>query len=125
MTDGGTQIILPTKDDISQGEGLGGIAGRLIAVALLLATAGCHPRVNAPSAEPILDPLVVNTPTAIGCVPPDLDASPDYPDTDAALKAAAGPDGRYQLLYAGRKLRVARLNELEPIVGKCPKAPSK
>ena len=89
-----------------------------------LALAGCG-HVAAPSAEPILAPLVVDKPTSVGCVPANLASPPVYPDTDAALQAA--PDGphRYQLEHAGRKLRVERLNELEPIVATCPKATAK
>lgn len=91
----------------------------LLPAALALGGCGAHPDVRP---EPVLTPLVVNTPVATGCVPPNLDAAPEYPDTDTALKAAPGAAERYQLVYAGRKVRSARLAELEPIVARCPKA---
>lgn len=71
-------------------------------------------------------PIVVEHETAVpvvgGCVPASLGAAPDYPDTDAALKAAPNGAKRYQLMAAGRPLRVARLNELETVVAGCPRA---
>lgn len=104
-------------------EGHGGIA-RLLAAPLLLALAACggHPK-SAP--EPIIQTIEVAVPVGIGCIPANLAAKPEYPDTDAALKAASGPALRYQYLYAGRKMRDARLAELEPIVAGCPKATPK
>lgn len=80
---------------------------------------------QAPPPQPILTPIEVAVPVAAGCVPANLAAAPEYPDSDDALRQAAGPDARYQLLYAGRKVRIARTNELEPIVAGCPKAAPK
>lgn len=77
---------------------------------------------------PIIKTVEVVAPIATGCVPANIAGPPDYPDTDAALRAAPGPAERYQLLYAGRKVRTARLNELEPVVtgpNACPKATPK
>ena len=53
------------------------------------------------------------------CVPRNLPVSPAYPDTDAALRAAAGAADRYQLLAAGRLLRQQRLSDLERIIERC------
>jgi hypothetical protein len=85
----------------------------------LLAACGGHPK-SAP--EPLVVVREVNIPVVGTCVPSSLGDAPDYADTDAALKSA--PDGavRYQLLFAGRGQRTARLNELEPVVKGCPKA---
>jgi hypothetical protein len=65
----------------------------------------------------------VAVPVSSPCVPASLAAPPEYPDTDAALRAAPDAASRYQLTFAGRLLRMARLNEVEPIVAACPKAP--
>lgn len=74
--------------------------------------------------EPRIVTVEVAVPVASPCVPASLGAPPEYPDTDDALRAA--PDGatRYQLVIAGRGLREARLNEVEPVVAACPKAPA-
>lgn len=53
------------------------------------------------------------------CVPKTLPGPPGYPDTDAALRAAAGAADRYQLLAAGRILRKDRLEDLERVIAGC------
>jgi hypothetical protein len=53
------------------------------------------------------------------CVPKTVGAPPRYPDTDAALKEAAGAADRYQLLAAGRLMRQKRLEELERAIAGC------
>jgi hypothetical protein len=53
------------------------------------------------------------------CVPRGLAPPPRYPDTDAALRAAGGAADRYQILAAGRLLRMQRLAELERAVEAC------
>lgn len=58
-------------------------------------------------------------PVAKSCVPKTLPPPPRYPDTDAALRNAAGAADRYQLLAAGRILREQRLNQLEAVVADC------
>lgn len=97
---------------------------RLITALSTLLVGGCahHPIATAP---PVLMPVEVVKPVAIGCVPANMAAAPEYPDTDNALRRAPDAAGRYQLLYAGRKVRTARLNELEPVVAGCPKAATK
>jgi hypothetical protein len=52
-------------------------------------------------------------------VPKTLAPPPRYPDSDAALRAAAGAADRYQLMAAGRILRAQRLEDLERIVAGC------
>ena len=104
-------------------EGWGGIKLAVVAVGAL-ALAGCvHDQAARP--EPILTPVEVAIPVATGCVPANMAPPPEYPDTDTALKAAADAAARYQLLYAGRKVRTARLNEVEPVIANCPKATAK
>lgn len=93
--------------------------------AFLLATGLAACGGKTPHPEPILTPIEVVVPVPVGCVPPNLAAAPVYPDTDAALRTASDAASRYQLLYAGRKVRSARLGELEPIVNGCPKAAAK
>jgi hypothetical protein len=52
-------------------------------------------------------------------VPKTLPHPPKYPDTDVALREAGGAADRYQLLAAGRLLRIQRLNELEKTIDGC------
>jgi hypothetical protein len=53
------------------------------------------------------------------CVPRNLAPPPRYPDTDQALRTAAGAADRYQLLAAGRLLRQRRLDDLERVIAAC------
>lgn len=68
------------------------------------------------AAEPA--PRVIRLP-ARSCVPRNLPPAPRYPDTDQALRNAAGAADRYQLLAAGRLMRQRRLEDLERIVAAC------
>jgi len=89
---------------------------RLPAILLLpMALGAC----STPVPRTVLTPIETYIPVSRSCLPSNVQPAPTYPDTDAALRAA--PDGavRYQLEHAGRKLRIARLNELEPIVAGC------
>lgn len=61
--------------------------------------------------EPRIITKEVSVPVTVACVKSDLDLSPIFPDTDAALKATAGPDDMLQLLAAGRLLRVQTMRE--------------
>jgi hypothetical protein len=54
-----------------------------------------------------------------GCVPRTLPRAPKYPDSDQALREAGGAADRYQLMAAGRLLRIQRLAELERTVEGC------
>jgi len=62
---------------------------------------------------------VIPPPPKVSCVPKALPHAPKYPDTDAALKDAGGAADRYQLMAAGRLLRMRRLAELEKAVDAC------
>jgi hypothetical protein len=69
--------------------------------------------------EPIIRTVEVKVPVPTSCVPKKLGDPPEYVDSDAALRAAAGPEDRYQLVYAGRKQRIARSAEVEPVIKTC------
>lgn len=58
-------------------------------------------------------------PTPVACVPDVLAGPPAYPDTDDALRAAPSPERRWQLILAGRDLRIARAGEVEPVIATC------
>lgn len=75
-----------------------------------------------PVPEPIKVPVEVQVPVPVGCIPAGMDNAPTYPDTREALLGAPDAASRYRLLYAGRKLRDARLKEIEPIIAACPRA---
>lgn len=85
-----------------------------IVLLLPLALAAC-----ATPQEPKLVVQRVLVPVTKSCIPTMLAPAPAYPDTDEALRAAPDGASRYQLEHAGRKLRSARLRELEPIVEGC------
>jgi hypothetical protein len=70
-------------------------------------------------AAPAAPPAIVVREVRAACVPRDLPRPPRYPDTDRALRRAAGAADRYQLLAAGRLLRERRLAVLERIVAAC------
>lgn len=69
--------------------------------------------------EPAVKIVEVRVPVPISCVPKDLGPEPTYVDTNEALKSAAGPEDRYQLLAAGRVQRKQRSAETEPILTRC------
>lgn len=74
------------------------------------------PQPQAPHAAP---KPVASAPQPRTCVPRALAPPPRYPDTDAALRDAAGAADRYQLLAAGRLMRQRRLEELERVIAAC------
>lgn len=92
---------------------------RRMLLLVLLPLASCA--TTAPPIERIVT-VEVAVPVASPCVPASLATPPEYPDATEALRSAPDAASRYQLLGAGRLLRAARLNELEPIVAGCPKA---
>src|ERR1700755_2164759 len=53
------------------------------------------------------------------CVPKNLPPPPKYPDSDSALRAAGGAGDRYQLIAAGRLVRLDGLSALEKIIAGC------
>jgi len=87
-----------------------------LAVAMASACAACATK--APP-EPIVRTVEVKVPVPVECVPAGLTVPPVYVDTDAALKAAAGPEDRFQLLAAGRIQRNQRLAQVEPVIKGC------
>jgi hypothetical protein len=89
-----------------------------LSLSLLLGACASTP----PLPEPQLRTIYVETPLMVACIPDTLEAAPDYPDTDERLRAAPDAAVRYQLLFAGRQLRVARLNEVEPVIETCRQA---
>lgn len=112
------------------------LTAAVLATGAGLALAGCQtmrakkvdvppPPVAAPAPPPA--PILVMPskppppppPPPKSCVPRNLPAPPRYPDTDAALRNAAGAADRYQLMAAGRILRQQRLEDLERVVQNC------
>lgn len=100
-----------------------------------LALGGCETLRRKKPADPVAAPVVTPAPAPAlnpppppappapppprNCVPRNLPPPPRYPDTDAALRGAAGAADRYQLMAAGRLLRQKRLEELERVVAGC------
>lgn len=76
---------------------------------------------NPPDPEPIIVTQEVLVPVAQPCVPASLAPTPEYVDTDSAILAAVDAAVRYQLLWAGRMQRNARLAELETTIVGCPR----
>ncbi len=76
---------------------------------------------RAPPAPAQPAPVIVKVPVPVkeACVPKTLPRAPKYPDTDAALRDAGGAADRYQMMAAGRLLRIQRLADLEKIVDSC------
>jgi hypothetical protein len=86
------------------------------------APAATEPAAAAPASPPPVAAARAPAPARSGrtsCVPRGLAPSPRYPDTDAALRGAGGAADRYQILAAGRLLRMRRLAELERVVEAC------
>lgn len=79
------------------------------ALALCLTVAACASGPALPPPEPIIRTVEIKVPVQVPCPALEkLGAEPIYPDTDAALKAAANLFERVKLLMAGRVLRMAR-----------------
>jgi hypothetical protein len=109
----------------------------LLAGAAVLALAGCDTlRLRKPMPAPLPPPVAEKPPEpapppvirppappppppARSCVPRSLGPAPRYPDSDVALKNAAGAADRYQLMAAGRLMRQRRLAELERVITGC------
>ena len=75
--------------------------------------------VTPPTVVRVQPPAPEAQPAPRSCVPRNLGPPPRYPDSDAALRSAAGAADRYQLLAAGRLLRQRRLEELERAIAAC------
>jgi hypothetical protein len=90
---------------------------RLIFLALCASLAACS---TTKQLEPRVVTQEVLVPVATPCVPDKYDRTrPDYPDSNAALRAAPDAAARYQLLWAGRGLRAAREAENEAVIAGC------
>ena len=87
-------------------------AGRMGAVAALLALGACASRGGAVRSVEVRIPVAVPCDARTG-------PTPAYPDTDAALREAADLFERVKLLLAGRELREAREAELDAAVRGC------
>lgn len=77
------------------------------------------PAMGTPETPATASPAASSAPAKARCVPRTFPKAPRYPDTDAALRDAGGAADRYQLLAAGRILRMRRLAELERLVEDC------
>jgi hypothetical protein len=84
-----------------------------------VAAAPVQPPPEAPAPAPETIVKIIPPPPKTSCVPRTLPHAPKYPDTDAALRDAGGAADRYQLMAAGRLLRIRRLAELEKAVDAC------
>ncbi len=85
--------------------------------ALVAAPPPTVPALAAPSPLPVV--VKVPVPVRESCVAKNFPHSPKYPDTDAALREAGGAADRYQLMAAGRLLRIQRLADLEKMMDGC------
>jgi len=106
------------------------LKGAIFAAAAGLLLSGCQtvaprpvpvaavPAVRVPEARPHPRPTRPQPPPR-RCVPTALAGEPRYPDTDTALRNAGGAADRYQLIAAGRLLRIERLRALERVVAGC------
>jgi hypothetical protein len=106
-------------------------AAIVLSGAALAACASLKPKTPPPApptvavpAAPVVAPVVKPPPPTVvvvkaSCVPKALPHAPKYPDTDVALLDAGGAADRYQLMAAGRLLRIRRLLELEKVVDAC------
>lgn len=90
----------------------------LCATCALLAVVMAACATQAPP-EPIVRTVEVKVPVPVACVPDGLGEPTAFVDTDAALKSAAGPEDRFQLLAAGRVQRNQRLAQVEPVIKGC------
>jgi hypothetical protein len=84
-----------------------------------LKLAPAPPAAGNPETREIASPTASSAPAKAHCVPRNFPKAPRYPDTDAALRDAGGAADRYQLLAAGRILRIGRLADLEKLVDDC------
>ena len=69
--------------------------------------------------EPVVRIVELKVPVAVSCVPAGLGEEPEYVDTDAKLRAAAGAEDRFQLLAAGRVQRENWLSAVRPVLKGC------
>lgn len=91
----------------------GGLGVTLAAMMLV----GCA-TTDGPEPEPRVVIQRVEVPVPVPC-DPAIGPEPDYPDTDAALRAAPNIFERAKLLAAGRLMRIARDVEKSVALAKC------
>ena len=84
---------------------------RALVLALVLLLAAC-------GTTEVLVPVEVLVPLPVPCEA-QVSPSPQYPDTDEALRAEPDLFERVKRLLAGRELRTAREAELERAVAVC------
>lgn len=85
---------------------------------VIITAAMCLAACQTPS-EPKIVPQAVLTPVAKSCIPHGFRDAPVTPDTDEAVKAAAGPGELLQLLAASRLLYRQWISEARPIIAAC------
>ena len=91
---------------------------KLVALLSLVLLAGC----KTVTPEPIIKTVEVVVPGETQpCVPKTLGGTPEYVDSDSALRRAVDAAERYMLLWAGRSQRIAREQELETVIDGCPR----
>lgn len=88
---------------------------RALILLAALALAACG---STRTAEPEIRIQRVEVPVAVKCAVEEPD-EPAYPDTDAALEAAADPGAMIGMLSAGRVLRIQFLKELRAAYSAC------
>lgn len=84
----------------------------LLSISLLAACAGQTP-------EPKIITHEVKVEITVPCMKSDLNLSPVFPDSDAALRASPGAGDMMQLLAAGRLLRIQTMKEWAAALTAC------
>lgn len=109
----------PCRDDVS----LGWVAASFILICALFALTACGGKSALPPPEPIIRTVEVKVPVddpaCARAAVEELGTAFLYPDTDAALRAAADLFERVKLLMAGRELREAREAALTGALVEC------
>lgn len=90
----------------------------ILAAMMLLALFGCAARPAPPDPVVPVQLQPVKEAVPVRCAP-NIGPEPDYPDTDAALKAAPNLFERVKLLLAGRLLRIQRDQEKTAALDGC------
>lgn len=69
--------------------------------------------------EPKIRTVEIKVPVVQACLTKDLNLDPQFPDSDAALRASAGAGDMLQLLAAGRLLRIQTMAEWKAALLAC------
>jgi type IV pilus biogenesis protein CpaD/CtpE len=88
----------------------------ILIAAAALSLAACA---STQAPEPIVRVIETKVPVAVSCVPASLGDEPAYVDTSETLRAAAGPEDRFQMIAAGRIQRDAWLAKVRPVLKAC------